>query len=234
MKKNSTLDRLLLNEDGPNTLSSNVKELLGTARSLGVPRPTAQTYLHCEPAFTLHHPQRYRFPRSKTVVGPSVDHTWQADLVQMQDPKLVRHDVLSKYAWVVVLKSKRGAAVRNALRHLLENESALRCPVKLQTDQGKESCNRHVKRLLDQYDIHDYSTQGEPKAVVSERLIARSKNSCMTAHNTLKYLDALPELLARYNQRIHSSIEMALADVNRHNDEEVWRRLFKSNIPSNP
>ena len=39
----------------------------------------------------------------------------------------------------------------------------------------------------------------------------------MTAHNTLKYLDALPELLAHYNQRIHSSIDIVPADVNRHN-----------------
>ena len=56
----------------------------------------------------------------------------------------------------------------------------------------------------------------------------------MTAHNTLKYLDALPELLARYNQRIHFSIDMAPADVNRHNELVVWRRLFKPTVPSNP
>ena len=40
----------------------------------------------------------------------------------------------------------------------------------------------------------------------------------MPAHNTLKHPNALPELLARNNQRIHSSIDMAPADVNRHND----------------
>ena len=84
MKKNSsTLDGLFLDEDSPYALSGNVQELLGAARVLGVPRPTAQTYLRSEPTFTLHRLQLQRFPRSKTVVGPSVNHTWQVNLVEL-------------------------------------------------------------------------------------------------------------------------------------------------------
>ena len=59
---------------------------------------------------------------------------------------------------------------QDALRHLLENEPAQRRPVKLQTDQGKEFYNQHVKRLLDQYGIHHCSTQKEAKAAVAERV----------------------------------------------------------------
>ena len=210
MKKIKTLEGLFLDQDSPDALSGNVEELFDAARSLVVPRPTAQTYLYGELTFTLNRLQRQRFPRSKTVVGPSVDHTWQADLtVEMQDSKLVRHNgrtcylltvILSKYAWVVALKSKRGTAVRDALRRLLENEPAQRRPVKLQTDQGKEFYKRHVKRLLDQCDIHHYSTQGGPKAAVAERFNRTLKEliyKYVTTHNTLKYLDALRGLLAR-------------------------------------
>ena len=182
------------------------------------------------------------------MVGPSANHTWQADLVEMQDLKLVQNNcrtcylltvigVLSKYAWVVGLKSKRGTAVRDALRHLLENEPSQRRPVKLQTDQGKEFYNQHVKRLLDQYGIHHYSTQGEPKATVAKqfnRMLKELTYKYVTTHNTLKYLDALPGLLAHYNQRIHSSVNMAPADVNCHIELVVWRRLFKPTVPSNP
>ena len=89
-------------------MSGNEEELLGAARMLGKSRQTAQT---------LHRPQGQHFPCSKTVAGPSVDHTCQANLVEMQDPKLVKNnrrthylltiiDILSKYAWVVGLKSK--------------------------------------------------------------------------------------------------------------------------------
>ena len=128
-------------------------------------------------------------------------------------------------------------AVRDELRHLLENEPTQRRPVKLQTDQGKEFYNQHVKQLLDQYGIDHYSTQGEPKAAVAERFNCTLKEltyKYMTTHNTLKYLDVLPKLLAHYNQRIHSSIDMAPADVNRHNDQVVWGWLLKSTVPSNP
>ena len=54
----------------------------------------------------------------------------------------------------------------------------------------------------------------------------------MKAHNTPKYLDTLPELLARYNQHIHSSIDMAAADVNHYNMEVVWRWFFKPTVPT--
>ena len=93
-----------------------------------------------------------------------------------------------------------------------------------------------MKLLLDQYDIHHYSTQGEPKVAMAKwfnHTLKELTYKYMTAHNTLKYLDALPELLARYNQCIHSSIDMAPAHVNHHNDEVVWRQLFKPSVPLN-
>jgi len=168
-KRTSTLDGLFLDKDSPYALSGNAEELLVAAQMLGVPKKNTQTYLCGEPTFTFHRPQRQRFPRSKTVVGPTVDHTWQTDLVEMQNPKLVQNnrrkrylltiiDILSRYAWVVGLKSKRDMAVRDAMHHLLENEQTQRRPVKLQTDQGKEFCNQHVKWLLDQYGIHPGQT----------------------------------------------------------------------------
>ena len=46
-------------------------------------------YLQGEPALTLHRPRRQRYPLSKMVVGPFVNDTSQADLVEMGDPKLV-------------------------------------------------------------------------------------------------------------------------------------------------
>ena len=36
------------------------------------------------------------------VVGPSVDHTWQADLVEMQDPKLVQNNHCTRYLLTVI------------------------------------------------------------------------------------------------------------------------------------
>ena len=56
MKKDSVLDELFLDEDSRYALSGNVQELLGAARAVGVPRPTAQSYLRGELTSTLHRP----------------------------------------------------------------------------------------------------------------------------------------------------------------------------------
>ena len=94
---------------------------------------------------------------------------------------------------MVGVKSKRGTAVGDPLHHLLENEPTQRRSVKLQTNQGKEFYNQHVKPLLDQYGNHHHSTQGEPTAAVAEwfnRTLKELTYKYMTANNTLKYLDA--------------------------------------------
>ena len=174
------------------------------------------------------------------VVPPQVDNTWQADLVEMQDPKLIAQnkrtrylltviDVLSKYAWVIALKSKKGKATADAFRYLLENSGG-RKPVNLQMDQGKEFYNQHMTRLLDEYNIQHYSTRGEPKAAVAERFNRTLKEwtyKYMTAYNTPKYLDVLPLLVKKYNTRIHSRTQMAPADVTDNNASVVWNRLYK-------
>ena len=75
----------------------------------------AQRILQSVLSYTLHKPRRTRFPTSPTLVFDR-DEQWQMDLVDMQ--KLSRWnkgnkylltviDVLSKYAWVVPIKSKR-------------------------------------------------------------------------------------------------------------------------------
>ena len=90
MKKgsSSTLDGLFLDQDSPYALSGNFQELLGASRELGVPPATAQTYLRGKPTFTLHRPQRQRFPRGKTV--------------EMQDPKLVQNNRRTRYLLTVI------------------------------------------------------------------------------------------------------------------------------------
>ena len=121
----------------------------------------------------------YNFPVPRRWWDPGWTVPGQADLVEMQNRKLIAAnrrtrylltiiDVLSKYAWVVALKSKRGTAVRDAFQHVLETHPTRR-PTHLQTDQGKEFYNKHVKRLLEDHNINHYSTRGEPKTAVVER-----------------------------------------------------------------
>lgn len=229
----------LVYRQGPYALSGNVKKLLESARELDIDKKEALRFLRGEPAFTLHRPRRVRFARSKTVVPPRVDSTWQADLVEMQDPKLVRHnrrtrylltvvDVLSKFAWVVASSSKTGRSVRNAFLHIFESSG--RRPEKLQTDKGKEFYNGEVRELLDEMSIAHYSTEGEPKAAVAERFNRTLKELTfkhMTLHNSYEYVDALPVLVGNYNRTVHSRTKMAPVDVDTPDRARyVWNNLF--------
>jgi len=65
----------------------------------------------------LHAPARRNFPRRRVIVR-GYDDLWQADIVEMRQYSgfnkghhyiLTTIDVLSKYAWAVLLKSKGGS-----------------------------------------------------------------------------------------------------------------------------
>ena len=51
-----------------------------------------------------------------------------------------------------------------------------------------------------------------------------------TAANTLRFDDALPELVQGYNATRHRSIGMAPQDVTWENEEAVWKRLYDKRL----
>ena len=97
-----SLEYLYLGDDSPYALSGNTQSLLEAGRSLGIPQKTTLRYLQDEPTYTLHRPRRVRFPRSKTVVDPNLDSTWQADLVEMQDRQLIAANQHTRYLLTII------------------------------------------------------------------------------------------------------------------------------------
>ena len=89
-------------------------------------------------------------------------------------------------------------------------------------DEGKEFYNATFKKLLDKHKIDMYSTFNEGKAVVIERFNRTLKNimwKYLTANNTRFYLDALDQMVKKYNDKVHSTIKMTPTegskDINR-------------------
>ena len=70
-------------------------------------------------------------------------------------------DVFSRYGWIVPLKDKKGESVAEAFKTILNKG---RKPQYLWVDKGKEFYNKHVKDLLEKYNIHMYSTENEEKS----------------------------------------------------------------------
>ena len=176
----------------------------------------------------LHKPRRTHFPRRRVTVH-AVDDIWSADLVDMQSfaryNKGIRFlltviDLFSRYTWIVPLKDKTGAEVRDAFQHILRTSG--RKPGKLWVDEGKEFYNSTLKKWLANHHIDMYSTHNEGKAVVVERF-NRTMKSRMWRYFTLKstnvYRTVLPKLVDDYNNTKHRSIGMSPVEASKKENE---------------
>ena len=76
-------------------------------------------------------------------------------------------DIFSKYAWVVLLKDKKGVSIVNAFQSILNKSN--RKPNKMWVDKGGEFYNNSFKKWLQDNDIVMYLAHNERKSVVAER-----------------------------------------------------------------
>ena len=110
------------------------------------------------------------------------DNIWGVDLADMQSLSkynkgikylLCAIDLISKYAWVIPLKDKKGTSVVNAFQKIISKE---RKPNKIWVDQGSEFYNKSFKDFLKKNNIEMYSTLNEGKSIVAERFTRTFKN----------------------------------------------------------
>ena len=101
-------------------------------------------------------------------------NTWVANLADMQllskfnkSFRILLYviDICSKYAWVVLLKNKRGASIVNAFQSILKKCN--RKPNRIWVDKGSEFYHNFFKKWLQDNDIEMYSTYNEGKSVVA-------------------------------------------------------------------
>ncbi|GBO29609.1 Putative uncharacterized transposon-derived protein F54H12.3 [Araneus ventricosus] len=210
-------------------------------RALGkkVSRKEIKNFLEGVVAYTLHKSIRKKFPTNKVIVY-SIDQQWQADLVDLSSlskyNKGYRYllrcmDVLSKYAWIVPLKQKRGKDILEAFKIIFSH----RKPKFLQTDQGTEFENSIFQKFLKENNVKYFTTYNATKASIVERFNRTLKTKMwkyFTSQNTYTYLNVLQKLVQSYNNTYHSSIKRRPIEVNSENEREVWFTLYgKSHLP---
>jgi len=206
------------------------------ARIKGLTRAKVKRFLSDQQAYSLHKPIRKNFKRNPTYVK-GIDAQWQADLADMQALSrnnggmryiLTVIDVFSKKAWGIPVKSKSAKDMVEGFKQLFK-EAAPRKPKKLQTDKGKEFLNKSIQDLLKKEGIQHFVTNSDKKAAVVERFNRTIKSriwTYFTAHQTRRYIDILPKLLASYNKTYHRSIGRAPNDVRKKDENEIWVRLY--------
>ena len=122
-------------------------------------------------------------------------------------------DLFSKYAWVIPLKDKKGTSIVNAFQKIILKE---RKSNKIWVDQGSEFYNQAFKDFLKINNIEMYSTFNEGKSVVAERFMRTLKNKIfkhMIGISKNVYVDVLDDIVNKYNNTIHRTIEMKPSDV---------------------
>ena len=123
-------------------------------------------WLNDQEAYSVHKRARRKGDqRTKTVVS-CIDAQWQADLADVSNISksnnkttflLTVIDVLSRYAWAIPIKDKRGETVADTLEAIFK-VSGRHPRYHLQTDEGKEFLNVHMKKLAKKYGFEQFYT----------------------------------------------------------------------------
>lgn len=191
------------------------------SKATGVSKKKVKVWLKTQPTYTLHRQARKRYP-TRHYIARDIDDQWQADLAEVQDIAsknrgyryiLTVIDIFSRYAWARPLKSKRGEDVAAAFRDIFQEG---RIPKRLQTDQGREFENRHMRTLLDQREIELFSVKSAYKAALVERFNRTLKHRLwryFTSENKQEWIDILQDAVHAYNHSVHRSIKRKPVDV---------------------
>jgi len=195
------------------------------------------------PAYTLHKQHNSKFERSKTLVY-HIDFQWQVDLVDVSNLAgsnsnykfiLTCIDVFSKYAWAEPILLKTAANTKKAIESLMKKSG--RRPKQIYCDDGKEFKGEFLN-FMKSNSIRIFVAQTKNKAAVVERFnrtlkekmyryFSFRKNSPnKTNLHQKRYLDVLPDLLTSYNNSFHRSIQMTPTQVNKSNEELVFKNLY--------
>ena len=129
-------------------------------------------------------------------------------------------DILSKYAWVVPLKDKKGVSIVNAFQKILKESNQK--PNKIWVDKGSEFSNNSFKKWLKDNDIEIYLIHNEGKPVVAERFIRKLKTKIhkyMISVSKNVYIDKLEQL--RWNHTIKMK-ECKIEKVIRRKDDKLY------------
>ena len=182
-----------------------------------------------ELAEELHKPIISKFKKRK-VHSSFIDNIGGTDLANMQIISrcnkgfrfsLCLIDIYSNYAWVILLKDKKGITIINVFQKVFdesnrrETKSKARKPNKIWLVKGSEFFNRSLKSWLEKNDREMYSTQNEGKSVAAARFISTLKNKIckyMTSRPKILYIGKLDDIANKYNNTYHSTIEMKTVD----------------------
>ena len=152
----------------------------------------------------LHKPV-IRNLKKRTVYSGFRDNIWGADLADMQLISkfnkglrflLCAVEIISRYAWVIPLKDKKGVSIVDAFQKILDKSACK--PNKIWVEKGSKFYNSSFKKRLKDNDIKMYSIHNEGKCVTAERFIRTLKTKIykyMTSTSKNAYIGKLDDIV---------------------------------------
>lgn len=216
---------------------SGVENLYTAAKKAGlnVTRKNVQKFLSSVNSYTLLKAKRHRFPRNRVRVTVP-NELAMADLADMQNLArynssvrylLVIIDGLTRKLIVVPTKNKGADEMYEAFSKVYSENKP---PKLLQTDRGTEFYNKKTKNLFSKLGIRHFSSfNSEIKASMAERAIRTLKQKIfkfLLHYSTLRYIDALPDLVNIINNSVNRSIGMAPNEYTPKRHDELLHNLF--------
>jgi transposase InsO family protein len=185
----------------------------------------------------IHQPAITKFPRRQTL-SKKIGLNVQADLMEIAVFEaendhyrylLTSIDVLSRFARVVPLHNKTAAEIIRGLTLMFADEQ----PSRLSSDRGSEFMAQAVRTWLSQNHIYFFALNPPIKGAIIERFhrtLWLLINRYQRMHNTYRFIDVLPDLVANYNSRIHSTIGMAPKDVTVDNQDALYQKIVQKTV----
>ncbi|PFX15633.1 putative uncharacterized transposon-derived protein F54H12.3 [Stylophora pistillata] len=129
--------------------------------------------------------------------------------------------------WKKKVENNKGESVAEGFTIIF---SEGRSPKRLWVDKGSEYHNSHVKDLMKANGVEMYSTENEEKSSVCERWNRTMKTDMwkqFLIQNNTQYLDILPKIVERYNNRKHRSTKMTPVEASKKkNEDDVYLNLY--------
>ncbi len=203
-------------------------------RYAGITRKQVQRFLNNQEVHQLV-TQVKKQRVNKAIITSKPMERWQADLVDVSKYKSPQNknatflltviDCFSKFAWVVPLKTKHAAVVATALEQVLADAKG--APEILQTDNGGEF-EQEFDRVLERHSIsharsRSYNPQANGQIERFNGTFKRMIQSHMLTNNTKTFVPKLPEMVAMYNQLLHTGTGQAPIDVR--TNQELWPKV---------
>lgn len=183
----------------------------------------------------LYKPARINYSR-RHVIQVGIKDTFQIDLVDMQQFSaenenfryiLMCIDIFSKYLYARPLKTKTAREVCDAMRSIFDESDG--APNNIHSDEGKEFFNSTFRRLMIEYNINHYNTYSHLKASIVERVNRTIKTilaKLFDYNSSYDWVTILPDVVEKYNNTYHRTIEMTPADVNERNEAVILEYIY--------